>query len=102
MRGVVHHLLHPHAAGQVSLIDESPAQSVIGLYAASNAQRRYQILMQLHPHRVARVRSWASDPGVLASLDSREGSRKAVVVSLEPYESPSELLAKRTEVVAKA
>ena len=86
----------------ITQLPQSPAQSVIGLDAASNAQRRYQILMQFHPHRVARVHSWASDPGVLAPLDSSEGSREAVVVSLEPYESPAELLANRTEFVAKA
>ena len=65
---------------------------MIGLYAASNAQRCYQILMQFHPYRVARVHSWASDPGVIALFDSCEGSREAGVVSPESYEAPAELL----------
>ena len=72
---------------------------MIGLCAASNAERRYQILMQFHPHRVARVHSWPSDPGVLALFDSCEGSREAGVVSPEPYEVPAELLAERALTV---
>src|SRR5215211_8366473 len=69
--------------------------------ATLDAERGNQVFVQLHPHRVAGVRSRAVDAGELAVLCTFEGSREALVITAESGQPMTQFAAQRFQLAAQ-